>query len=38
MDRVLLLKQDGEKPGEVIEGDQLRAYGIKWYAERGWKT
>jgi len=38
MDRVLLLKQDGEKPGEVIEGDQLRAYGIKWYAERGWKA
>jgi NADH-quinone oxidoreductase subunit D len=38
MDRVLLLKQDGEKPGEDIEGDQLRAYGIKWYAERGWKA
>lgn len=38
MDRVLLLKQDSDKAGEVIEGDQLRAYGIKWYKERGWKA
>jgi Ni,Fe-hydrogenase III large subunit len=38
MDRVLLLKQDSDKPGNIIEGDQLRAYGIKWYAERGWKA
>jgi NADH-quinone oxidoreductase subunit D len=38
MDRVLLLKQNSDKAGEIIEGDQLRAYGIKWYAERGWKA
>jgi len=38
MDRVLLLKQDGDKAGEIIDGDQLRTYGIKWYAERGWKA
>ena len=38
MDRVLLLKQNSDTAGELIEGDQLRAYGIKWYAERGWKA
>ncbi len=38
MDRVLLLKDGQEKPGELIDGDQLRRYGIKWYAERGWKA
>lgn len=38
MDRVLLLKKGDEKPGELIDGDQLRAYGIRWYAERGWKA
>ncbi len=25
-------------PGEIIDGDRLRSYGIKWYAERGWKA
>ena len=38
MDRVLLLKHGRDKPGEIIDGDRLRSYGIKWYAERGWKT
>jgi len=38
MDRVLLLKEDSDKPGEIINGNQLRTYGIKWYANRGWKT
>jgi Ni,Fe-hydrogenase III large subunit len=38
MDRVLLLKQDSDKQGEIIEGDQLRTYGIKWYKERGWEA
>jgi len=38
MDRVLILKNGGEKPGEIIDGDRLRSYGIKWYAERGWKA
>jgi membrane-bound hydrogenase subunit alpha len=38
MDRVLLLKHGNEKPGEIIDGDRLRSYGIKWYAERGWKA
>jgi membrane-bound hydrogenase subunit alpha len=38
MDRILLLKQGSEKSGEIIDGDRLRRYGIKWYAERGWKA
>jgi NADH-quinone oxidoreductase subunit D len=38
MDRVLLLKKGKEKPGELIDGEHLRRYGIKWYAERGWKA
>jgi NADH-quinone oxidoreductase subunit D len=38
MDRVLLLKQHSDKPREIIEGDRLRTYGIKWYKERGWKA
>jgi NADH-quinone oxidoreductase subunit D len=38
MDRVLLLKDGQEKPGELISGEQLRRYGIKWYAERGWNA
>lgn len=38
MDRVLLVKDTNKKPGEVIEWEQLRNYGIKWYAERGWKA
>jgi len=38
MDRVLLLKEGKEKQGEIIDGERLRRYGIKWYAERGWKT
>ncbi len=36
MDRVLLLKKGKEQPGEMIDGERLRRYGIKWYAERGW--
>jgi membrane-bound hydrogenase subunit alpha len=36
MDRVLLLKKGKERPGEMIDGERLRRYGIKWYAERGW--
>ena len=36
MDRVLILKNGQEKPGELISGEKLRRYGIKWYAERGW--
>ena len=38
MDRVLLLKEGKEKQGEIIDGESLRRYGIKWYAERGWKA
>lgn len=38
MDRVLLLKKGEEKPGEIIDGERLRRYGIKWYAERGWNA
>jgi len=38
MDRVLLLKEGSEKQGDLIAWDRLRAYGIKWYAERGWKA
>ena len=38
MDRVLLLKDGKEQPGEIIDGERLRRYGIRWYAERGWKT
>lgn len=38
MDRVLLLKHGQEKPGEIVDGEQLRIYGIKWYAARGWKA
>jgi membrane-bound hydrogenase subunit alpha len=37
MDRVLLLKGN-EKPGELVDGERLRRYSIKWYAERGWKA
>ena len=36
MDRVLLLKHGSDQPGELIDGERLRAYGIRWYAERGW--
>jgi len=38
MDRVLLLKDGKEQSGEIIDGERLRRYGIRWYAERGWKT
>ena len=38
MDRVLLVKDGGKKPEEIIEWEQLRAYGIKWHTERGWKA
>ena len=38
MDRVLLLKEDSDKPGDLINWDRLRAYGIKWYAQRGWEA
>jgi len=38
MDRVLLLKEGRENQGDLIEWDRLRAYGIKWYAERGWEA
>jgi NADH-quinone oxidoreductase subunit D len=38
MDRVLLLKDGKDTPGEFIDGEKLRAYGIKWYAEKGWKA
>jgi membrane-bound hydrogenase subunit alpha len=38
MDRVLLLKDGSDKPGDLIDWDRLRSYGIKWYAERGWKA
>jgi NADH-quinone oxidoreductase subunit D len=38
MDRVLLLKDGKEKPGEFVDGERLRRYGIKWYAERGWNA
>jgi hypothetical protein len=38
MDRVLILKDGKEEPGEIVNGDQLRAYGIKWYAEKRWKA
>lgn len=38
MDRVLLLKDGKERPGEIIDGERLRRYGIRWYAERGWKA
>jgi NADH-quinone oxidoreductase subunit D len=37
MDRVLVLKGN-EKPGELVDGERLRRYSIKWYAERGWKA
>ncbi|MCX6671396.1 MAG: nickel-dependent hydrogenase large subunit [Euryarchaeota archaeon] len=37
MDRVLLLKGN-EKPGGLVDGERLRRYSIKWYAERGWKA
>jgi NADH-quinone oxidoreductase subunit D len=37
MDRVLLLKGN-EKPGELVDGERLRRYSIKWFAERGWKA
>jgi NADH-quinone oxidoreductase subunit D len=36
MDRVLLLK-DGKETGHMLSWDRLRAYGIKWYKEKGWK-
>ncbi|MBI5000707.1 MAG: nickel-dependent hydrogenase large subunit [Euryarchaeota archaeon] len=36
MDRVLVLK-DGKEERNVLEWDRLRKYGIRWYAERGWK-
>ncbi len=38
MDRVLLLKDGKDYPGEIIDGERLRRYGIRWYAERGWKA
>jgi membrane-bound hydrogenase subunit alpha len=38
MDRVLLLQEDSDKPGDLISWERLRSYGIKWYAERGWKA
>lgn len=38
MDRVLLVKDTKKKPGEIIDWERLRNYGIKWYAERGWKA
>jgi membrane-bound hydrogenase subunit alpha len=38
MDRVLLLKDGKDHPGEIIDGERLRRYGIRWYAERGWKA
>jgi membrane-bound hydrogenase subunit alpha len=38
MDRVLLLKEDSDQPGDLISWDRLRAYGMKWYAERGWEA
>jgi len=38
MDRVLLVKDGEEKPGEIIDAEQLRRYSIKWYEERGWKA
>lgn len=38
MDRVLLLKEGSDKPGDLIDWERLRAYGIQWYAERGWEA
>jgi NADH-quinone oxidoreductase subunit D len=38
MDRMLLLKDGKDKPGERIDGERLRNYGIQWYKERGWKA
>jgi NADH-quinone oxidoreductase subunit D len=38
MDRVLLLKEGSDIPGDLISWERLRAYGIKWYAQRGWEA
>ncbi|HVQ01307.1 MAG TPA: nickel-dependent hydrogenase large subunit [Candidatus Thermoplasmatota archaeon] len=38
MDRVLLLKEGSSSPGDLIPWERLRAYGIRWYAERGWEA
>jgi Ni,Fe-hydrogenase III large subunit len=38
MDRVLLLKEGSDQPGDLVSWERLRAYGIQWYAERGWKA
>jgi membrane-bound hydrogenase subunit alpha len=38
MDRVLLLKEGSDISGDLISWERLRAYGIKWYAERGWEA
>jgi membrane-bound hydrogenase subunit alpha len=37
MDRMLLVKE-GNDIGERIDGERLRAYGIQWHKERGWKA
>jgi NADH-quinone oxidoreductase subunit D len=38
MDRVLLIKDNGKKPGELVDWDRLRVYANRWYAQKGWKA
>ena len=38
MDRVLLIKDNGKKPGELVDWDRLRAYSNRWYTQKRWKA
>jgi NADH-quinone oxidoreductase subunit D len=37
MDRVLVLKDEKDNSGQILDMENLRRYGIKWYERKGWK-
>jgi Ni,Fe-hydrogenase III large subunit len=37
MDRVLVLKDEKEDFGQILDMENIRRYGIKWYEGKGWK-
>jgi NADH-quinone oxidoreductase subunit D len=37
MDRVLVLKDEKDDSGQILDMENLRRYGIKWYEGKGWK-
>jgi Ni,Fe-hydrogenase III large subunit len=37
MDRVLVLKDEKDNSGQILDMENLRRYGIKWYERKEWK-